>query len=678
MYSENTCIYCQESLNQDEKIEVMSSSMLPCQTSQTSSVNLDSQHNNDSQKLKSSHKSKCTQTNIKGEELDLKEVKLSELRNKESKLRKMEEELKLTDKSFEDKNKAKLKLELYVKKLESRVQELELTIKTLKQQSDTPKVGASQDQHQQLPNNPINEQFNEQVMNIHKRVTSIVIKQIDIQLNKLEESLVNTDDKKSESITSSHNNMEHERVGYNTNVSNRNYNMNTNRTNVNSLHKNFEIGRDNTQNREDEDCYIVTPENITSTLKGKPVNSKHTSNFQQRRVANDRPKNSVFNKDKRRQSSTFMNIPNKCMTKSLAREKYKQSVTCNVEQKSNTNQNTNYEHIQNETIHEYQSEIESHHFFRHGRDNTRSKIALDKPKEEKHLSIISFNCKNVKTSVQTINTLIKSNDIILLQEHWLFECQINNLGEINDSIHFAGKGVDKHNPIEPTQMPRGYGGVAILWTDNIDHLVWPLTDGSERIQCIELSLPERKLIVVSVYLPTTGGRDSLMEFQECVDQISEITETYCHTHDILLGGDLNEDLDKNDPTKRTKYLQNLITDYNLHYTSTGKTFTNSSGVDCSEIDYFLYRTTKYEVVQEKTILYLNDSVSDHYPIQIKLNCVLHGDRVEKVKIKPNASKINWRKVDKDEYQNLVESDIYINFLPTKIMNQVMLTKILQI
>ena len=83
-------------------------------------------------------------------------------------------------------------------------------------------------------------------------------------------------------------------------------------------------------------------------------------------------------------------------------------------------------------------------------------------------------------------------------------------------------------------MPRGYGGIAILWTDNIDHFVLPLTDGSERIQCIELSLPERKLIIVSVYLPTMGGRDSLMEFQECVDQISEIIEKYYNTHDILL------------------------------------------------------------------------------------------------------------------------------------------------
>ena len=82
-----------------------------------------------------------------------------------------------------------------------------------------------------------------------------------------------------------------------------------------------------------------------------------------------------------------------------------------------------------------------HIIFRQGRDNNRSKIASNKPQEERHLSIISFNCKNVKTSVQPINTLIfKSNDIILLQEHWLFEFQINNLGEINDSIHFAWKG----------------------------------------------------------------------------------------------------------------------------------------------------------------------------------------------------------------------------------------------
>ena len=75
---------------------------------------------------------------------------------------------------------------------------------------------------------------------------------------------------------------------------------------------------------------------------------------------------------------------------------------------------------------------------------------------------MSFNCKNVKTSVHAKNELFKTNDIILLQEHWLFQCQIDELGEIRENTCYAGKGADKNNTIETTQMPRGYGGVAIL------------------------------------------------------------------------------------------------------------------------------------------------------------------------------------------------------------------------
>lgn len=154
--------------------------------------------------------------------------------------------------------------------------------------------------------------------------------------------------------------------------------MNITGTNVNSLPKN-EIGRvtSNTQNREDEDCYIVPPENISSALKGRSWRySTHASKPQQRHITNERPKNSIPNDDKRWQSSTFMNIPNKCMTKFLAREKYKQSV--NWEQKSNTTQNPNNEHIQKQSIQENQSEVRGViSFFRQGRDNNRSKVAYN-------------------------------------------------------------------------------------------------------------------------------------------------------------------------------------------------------------------------------------------------------------------------------------------------------------
>jgi hypothetical protein len=34
-------------------------------------------------------------------------------------------------------------------------------------------------------------------------------------------------------------------------------------------------------------------------------------------------------------------------------------------------------------------------------------------------------------------------------------------------------------------MPRGYGGVAILWRKELDSLITPLKIGNERIQCVE-------------------------------------------------------------------------------------------------------------------------------------------------------------------------------------------------
>jgi hypothetical protein len=47
--------------------------------------------------------------------------------------------------------------------------------------------------------------------------------------------------------------------------------------------------------------------------------------------------------------------------------------------------------------------------------------------------------------------------------HWLFEFQLHLLGEIGADISYIGKVVDMNNNIQPTQLPRGYGGVAIIW-----------------------------------------------------------------------------------------------------------------------------------------------------------------------------------------------------------------------
>ena len=170
-------------------------------------------------------------------------------------------------------------------------------------------------------------------------------------------------------------------------------------------------------------------------------------------------------------------------------------------------------------------------------------------------------------------------------------------------------------------MPRDYDGVAVLWHSSIDHDIRPVDDGGERIQCVEVTVSGNdKLLVVSVYFPTKGGTDSVMDFQDCLDQLYEIFQKYQTTHHIITGGDLNEDLSSaGKRNKRLDYLINFISELNFNYTCSVKTFMNSTGVDCTETDYFLVKCPASFKVQKNEILHLSSNTSGHYPIRIQIS-----------------------------------------------------------
>lgn len=81
------------------------------------------------------------------------------------------------------------------------------------------------------------------------------------------------------------------------------------------------------------------------------------------------------------------------------------------------------------------------------------KIAEGPHSRRKDLKIVSYNCKNVKTSTKAIMEIMRENKLILLQEHWLFQAQIGLLGEIETTINYAGKGVDKYHPLPRPHQP---------------------------------------------------------------------------------------------------------------------------------------------------------------------------------------------------------------------------------
>ena len=63
-------------------------------------------------------------------------------------------------------------------------------------------------------------------------------------------------------------------------------------------------------------------------------------------------------------------------------------------------------------------------------------------------------------------------------------------------------------------------------------------------------------------------------------------QTYESTHEIIIGGDLNEDLTKQKNSRRLLKLRQFLIDTNLTTDHKGATFINSDGIEVSEIDYF--------------------------------------------------------------------------------------------
>ena len=83
--------------------------------------------------------------------------------------------------------------------------------------------------------------------------------------------------------------------------------------------------------------------------------------------------------------------------------------------------------------------------------------------KEKLLKLGSLNVKNIETNEVYLRELLKECDILAIQEHWLFNFQLSNIGKTFVTHQAFSKAVDEDNPLPPNQKPRGYGGVALLF-----------------------------------------------------------------------------------------------------------------------------------------------------------------------------------------------------------------------
>ena len=190
-------------------------------------------------------------------------------------------------------------------------------------------------------------------------------------------------------------------------------------------------------------------------------------------------------------------------------------------------------------------------------------------KETKPLKITTLNVKNIESNMQYVYSLLKSTDILCLQETWLFNFQLRQLGEI-------------HKNFLPSQKPRGYGGVATLYRKNMDLRVRKCLDGGCRIVVIEL-VTDPPVCVINVYMPCRNGRSS-DDFQSILLEVQEIVAKFSPTHAIFLLGDMNSSLQKRDNNLHDRELENFCMRNGLSSLQRGTpTFFHVNTKDTAEI-----------------------------------------------------------------------------------------------
>jgi len=247
------------------------------------------------------------------------------------------------------------------------------------------------------------------------------------------------------------------------------------------------------------------------------------------------------------------------------------------------------------------------------------------------LRICSYNVNGfseIKTAY--INNLLQTHDVLLLQEHWLYNSQSH---QIQDNI--PGISCYSVSGMSDTCITAGrrYGGCAVIWKSSLACTVEPICIDNTRICAVKLKFPETSILLCSIYMPCDTTYDDY-NMQSYITVFNDILHNnVCNEVDqIIIGGDLNTDLSRGG-SLHTKYLLDMCekesltcvsthTDFNIDYT-----YESKINYSKSSIDHFIVSCNLFDSIEQFTVLHDGDNLSDHDPISMQIHIAISYDNI---------------------------------------------------
>lgn len=273
------------------------------------------------------------------------------------------------------------------------------------------------------------------------------------------------------------------------------------------------------------------------------------------------------------------------------------------------------------------------------------------------MNLITFNCKNVKRSVNCVRSLCKTVDILLLQETWLYPHDLSFLETIDQDFSYTAK-----SSVDTTAgicNGRSYGGLAILWRRSAFNSVSVVQSSSDRICAVQVVTSNRCFLVINIYMPT-DCTDNLPHYTECLSEMYSIMQSN-NTESVFVLGDFNAHPGES-------FCNELLN------------FCSEHELECADIDYCGILSQTYTFISDShgckrwldhciatqsaaksivNIEIIKDSFwSDHFPLKCECDITVIREKICVNKSSVNTVYWGERNIDEiNEYTSLCNSEL---------------------
>lgn len=268
------------------------------------------------------------------------------------------------------------------------------------------------------------------------------------------------------------------------------------------------------------------------------------------------------------------------------------------------------------------------------------------------LTLATINIDGIKSNTAYVQHLLNRFHLVLVQEHWLHNYELHILKEMFPSASIEIKCHDDNLLIPPDRRKRGVAGVATLWSNKHDNLITPLKEGSPRCVTVLVETSVGPVAIVNTYLPTEGSHDKVHSYEDILDEVFELKQRYPR---MIWAGDLNGDFNRCPPSSNDRKLVSFCHEMGFEATQdTEPSYYHFSGNSSSRIDHILQNPRDNLLKHRPTVEDDPINVGPHKAVTASLLCKLQQNLTRLEKPKPAPKRLNWDKINTQEYARLTE------------------------